>query len=162
MSGSLLAAAVSSSVTAETVRIILRADALRLIAYRLCFASQSSAESPEPSVPAFVPHSRTPGRLLLRRKLPQGSVALPAPACYASTTELTLRRRPDAPVQMSWRQYLYSWLSACSRGTFLPRPNVRASLACRGLRPCPLYYLCQAVVTAIAVTPSCPKQQRPT
>jgi hypothetical protein len=45
--------------------------------------------------------------------------------------------------------------------TVLPRFKLSAALACRGLRPCLLYYLCQAVVTAIAVTPSCPKQQRP-
>lgn len=46
--------------------------------------------------------------------------------------------------------------------TVLPRISRTKTGACRGLRPCLLYYLCQAVVTAIAVTPSWHKQQRPT
>ena len=55
-----------------------------------CYAPQSSTESSEPS-----------GRLLVPRRLPPVSAALPVPDCSATTTELTLRRLPDSPVPMS-------------------------------------------------------------
>jgi hypothetical protein len=147
MSGSLFATSVSIFVTQ-------RLSAFRscvATAYRLCYASRFSAESSEPSSKEFLRHSLLPV-----------SAAFTAPNRSASTTMLTSCRRPDAPVRRLWRLCFYSWVCACSRRTFLPRPNVSASLACRALRACLLYYLCQAVVTAIAVTPSCPKQQRPT
>ena len=97
-------------------------------AYRLCYASQSSAESPEPSSKEFLRHSLLPV-----------SVALTAPACSASTTELTLRRRPDSPVRKLWRWWSNSKGSACSRDTLISRINVLPPVACRadtGLPPC--------------------------
>ena len=97
-------------------------------AYRLCYASQTSAESPEPSSKEFLRHSLLPV-----------SVALTAPACFASTTELTLRRRPDSPVRKLWRWWFYSKGSTCSRDTLISRINVLPPVACRadtGLPPC--------------------------
>lgn len=147
MSGSLFATSVSISVTQRLSAFW----SFLPPAYRLCYASQFSAESSEPFSKEFLRHSLLPV-----------SAAFTAPNYFASTTMLTSCRRPDAPVRMLWRQCFYSWVSACSRGTFLPRPNVRASLACRGLRPCPLYCFCQSGITAIAVMPASHKQQRPT
>lgn len=55
----------------------------------------------------------------------------------------------------------YSQDSARAGRTVIHRISVRASGSCRGLRPCPLCYLCPDTATAIAVAASCPKQHRP-
>lgn len=45
--------------------------------------------------------------------------------------------------------------------TVLPRISRIKTVACRGLRPCPLCHLCPATATAYAVAASGPKQHRP-
>ena len=119
-------------------------------AYRLCYASQSSAESPEPSSKEFLRHSLLPV-----------SVALTASACFASTTEFTLRRRPDSPVRRSLRptsiRLSYMWRS--HRTTSL---QLFPSATCRGLRPCPLVTFASCEDAAIAATSHQSKVTRPT
>ena len=94
-------------------------------AYRLCFASQSSAESPEPSSKEFLRHSLLPV-----------SAAFTAPNRFASTTMLTSCRRPDAPVRMLWRLCFYSWFSASGGVTLISRSNLIPSATCRAVPAC--------------------------
>ena len=105
-----------------------------------CYAPQSSTESSEPS-----------GRLLVPRRLPPVSAALPVSDCSATTTELTLRRLPDSPVPMSLPSYLYSRIGASGGVTLITRSNLFPSATCRGLRPC---LLAISVPPASQLTPS--------
>lgn len=89
MSGSLFATSVSISVTQRLSAFW----SFLPPAYRLCYASQFSAESSEPFSKEFLRHSLLPV-----------SAAFTAPNYFASTTMLTSCRRPDAPVRMLWRQ----------------------------------------------------------
>ena len=119
-------------------------------AYRLCYALHSSAESPEPSSKEFLRHSLLPV-----------SVALTAPACAASTTELTLRRRPDSPVRRSVRSASIQ-LSCMWRSRRTTSLQLLPSATCRGLRPCPLVTFASCEDAAIAATSHQSKVTRPT
>ena len=171
MSGSLCATSVSIFVTQ-------RLSAFRscvATAYRLCYASRFIAG--RVFLLAARQNKQACSALAPQRRLPRSHQSLPAdwsflPDCFQSLLPLPLQTAP-LPLRCSPRvggrtrpcvgcSVLLLFEGLCMLAyTVLPRFNLSAALACRGLRPCLLYYLCQAVVTAIAVTPSCPIQQRP-
>ena len=92
---------------------------------------------------------------------PSVSSSLPAPTCSASTSGSDCpppARLTRAKVRATVH---YSQDSARAGKTVIHRISVRASVSCRGLRPCPLCHLCPATATADAVAASGPKQHRP-
>jgi len=153
------------------------AESLRSCLCPARYAPLRSASSLRRDCPHSAPASlqRTDSATL--RGFPRSHQSLPADSsfvadCFQSLLPLPLQTAP-LPLRCSPRvggrtrpcvgcSVLLLFEGLCMLAyTVLPRFNLSAALACRGLRPCLLYYLCQAVVTAIAVTPSCPKQQRP-
>lgn len=92
---------------------------------------------------------------------PSVSSSLPAPTCSASTSG------SDCPpparltrAKVSATVLLFDCMCKLPY-TVLPRFSRIKTVACRGLRPCPLCHLCPATATAIAVAASGPKQHRP-
>lgn len=92
---------------------------------------------------------------------PSVSSSLPAPTCSASTSGSDCpppARLTRAKVGRSVPKLDYM----CKLPyTVLPRFSRIKTVACRGLRPCPLCHLCPATATADAVAASDPKQHRP-
>ena len=92
---------------------------------------------------------------------PSVSSSLPAPTCSASTSCSDC----PPPARLSRgkvRATVLLFECMCKLPyTVLPRFSRIKTVACRGLRPCPLCHLCPATATAIAVAASCPKQHRP-
>ena len=92
---------------------------------------------------------------------PSVSSSLPAPTCSASTSG------SDCPpparltrAKVSATVLLFDCMCKLPY-TVLPRFSRIKTVACRGLRPCPLCHLCPATATAVAVAASGPKQHRP-
>ena len=92
---------------------------------------------------------------------PSVSSSLPAPTCSASTSG----RDCPPPARLTRAKVNATVLlfdCMCKLPyTVLPRFCRIKTVACRGLRPCPLCHLCPATATAIAVAASGPKQHRP-
>ena len=96
-------------------------------------------------------------------RLPSPSVSssLPAPTCSASTSGSDCP--PPARLsrgKVSATVLLFDCMCKLPC-TVIPRFSHIKTVACRGLRPCPLCHLCPATATAIAVAASGPKQHRP-
>ena len=117
----------------------------------------SGLDAPQASTPPLRSRLFPRSRRSLKSPSPEPLQTLAAPLRRSC-----LLRRPDPPVRMLWPWWFYSWLVACSRGTVIPRISVVPPVACRGLRPCPHYYLCLLPATAVAVAEISPKQQWPT
>ena len=92
---------------------------------------------------------------------PSVSSSLPAPTCSASTSCSDC----PPPAQLSRgkdRRIVLELDCQCKLPcTVRARISRIKTVACRGLRPCPLCHLCPAIATAVAVAASGPKRHRP-
>ena len=92
---------------------------------------------------------------------PSVSSSLPAPTCSASTSGRDCPP-PARLTRVTVRATVLLFDCMCKLPyTVLPRFSHIKTVACRGLRPCLLCYLCPATATAAAVAASGPKQHRP-
>ena len=92
---------------------------------------------------------------------PSVSSSLPAPTCSASTSGSDCPP-PARLTRVTVRATVLLFDCMCKLPyTVLPRFSHIKTVACRGLRPCLLCYLCPATATAAAVAASGPKQHRP-
>lgn len=92
---------------------------------------------------------------------PSVSSSLPAPTCSASTSGSDCPP-PARLTRAKVRATVLLFDCMCKLPyTVLPRFSHIKTVACRGLRPCPLCHLCPDTATAIAVAASGPKQHRP-
>lgn len=92
---------------------------------------------------------------------PSVSSSLPAPTCSASTS-CSDCPPPARLSRINGRMFVIELDCQCKLPcTVIPRFIHIKTVACRGLRPCPLCHLCPDAATADAVAASGPKQHRP-